>query len=256
MVLSSILVGIIGLFIGSFLNVVNLRFGQWKSIATSRSVCPKCKHTLQWYDLVPVLSFLLLGAKCHHCKKPISWQYPVVEVATGLLMGVVWYLNNPQTTMQIIAVVFLMLFVVTILLMCVEDVKHMDVQDLLFIVAAVFAVLYATTARMNLVSVLLGAVVGCGVFLLLALVSKERWMGWGDVWLSLPIGITLGWQLAAVWLYSTFVIGALVGVGYLLFANKKRKDPIPLIPIMLIAYVCTLSWGEPLYFWYTRTFFI
>src|ERR1700733_9360461 len=82
--------GILGLIIGSFLNCVTYRIEQESSFLKGRSYCPNCKHTLAWYDLVPVFSFLWLGGKCRYCHQKISWQYPLVEIATALLFLLVF----------------------------------------------------------------------------------------------------------------------------------------------------------------------
>ena len=85
MLIFYLLIFIFGLFIGSFLNCVIYRLEQGESFLKGRSYCPNCKHQLAWYDLLPVLSFLFLRGRCRYCKKPISWQYPIVELFTGIV---------------------------------------------------------------------------------------------------------------------------------------------------------------------------
>src|SRR5690349_21207901 len=81
-----------GLVYGSFLNVVILRFDDWQSIVRSRSHCPDCKTQLSWWDMIPVISFAYLQGKCRYCKKPISWQYPIVELSTAVLVAASYYM--------------------------------------------------------------------------------------------------------------------------------------------------------------------
>jgi len=252
MVLSSILVGIIGLFIGSFLNVVNLRFGKWKSIALSRSECPHCKHRLNWFDLIPLLSYLWIKGKCRYCHKKILWQYPVVELASGIIFGLTWWASGGLSW----AWAFLVLFALILLLMSIEDFKKMTVPNSLFWAAAIVAIIHSAIIHQSLTTAIYGAIVCVAIFFVLSLISGEKWMGWGDSLAAVPVGLLLGWRLGLVWLYSTFFVGAVIGIILLANGQRGRKDPIPLIPIMLIALLIAIVWGDKLTNWYTQTFFI
>ncbi|MFA6081894.1 MAG: prepilin peptidase [Patescibacteria group bacterium] len=247
-----IVAALFGLFIGSFLNVVNLRFGKWKSIATSRSNCVHCKHTLSWFDLIPVLSFGLLGGKCRYCHKPISIQYPIIELLSAILAGLIWWHYQPESTSQIILAILTIIFGYIFLLMSIEDVKQMEVHDELFWSAIVIGVIIAVFTQHSLVSLLLGVASAAGLLFLLTTVSKERWMGWGDVLVAVPVGIILGYPLGLLWILTGFWVGAIYGVGLMALKIKKRTDPVPFLPILLASFVIVLLWGDRIVNWYLK----
>lgn len=252
--LNSVIVGLFGLFIGSFLNVVNIRFGQWKSIVLTRSHCPHCKHILGFGDLFPIFSYLYLRGKCKYCKAKISWQYPVVELSSGILAFIIWYKFLPGTPLEYIHAALVIVFAYIMLLISVEDVKEMAVDDRLFIVAFIVAILSQLTHKIEIVSIMLGILFASAPLLILVAGSKERWMGWGDVFIAVSVGIVLGFPASVVWLLGSFWIGAVIGVLLMAIRLRSRKDPVPFVPILLLSFLVALYWGNEIVVWYAGQF--
>ncbi len=241
-----ILAGVFGLIVGSFLNVVHLRFGKWSNIAKSRSRCPHCHHELNALDLVPLISFLMLLGRCRYCKKNISWQYPIVELATGAVTALAWYFINPHSTLDFVQLTGLLLFAYAGIVMVLQDWREMAVSDILFATSWAGAIIYLFGQHNGINQLLLGLVGSSAVLFLLVKLSRERWMGWGDVLLSVPIGLILGWPKSALWLYVAVMIGGIWGVILLALKLKKRTDAVPFIPIMLVAFWVVLLYGNSL----------
>jgi prepilin signal peptidase PulO-like enzyme (type II secretory pathway) len=252
--INAIVVGILGVLVGSFLNVVNLRFGQWKSIATTRSHCVHCKYELGFWDLVPIFSFLFLGGKCRYCKAHISWQYITIELTAGALAFLIWYKLLPSSALEYAHAAFVIIFAYIMLLISIEDVKEMAVDDRLFIIGFIVAVLVAITGKLDVLAVALGIVFAALPLLVLVAGSKERWMGWGDVFIAVSIGIVLGFPASLVWLLGSFWIGAIIGLMLISAKIKTRKDPVPFVPILLISFIAAFYWGESIANWYLGRF--
>ncbi len=247
---------VFGLFFGSFLNVVNIRFGQWKSIALTRSHCPRCKHELAWFENIPLISFAVQGGRCRHCHKTISWQYPIVELTTAIATGLIWYRLAPSGLVAIVQAILVIILAYLLILMSADDVKEMEVAQGLFTTAIVVAVLFVLVHPATIVSALLGVACAAVPLAVLVIISKERWMGWGDVWIAIPIGLILGYPVALVWLYGAFVIGAILGALLLMSGRKKRTDPVPFIPILFLSFMIAFVWGEQIVSWYLHQFLL
>ncbi len=251
---NAFIAGLFGLCFGSLLNVINLRFGQWRSIITTRSHCPECKTTLRWYDLVPILSFVTLKGKCRYCHKPISWQYPIVELLTAVITGLVWYALAPHSLTDIIHTLAVIGLSYVMILMAVEDYKDMTVSDQLLIAALLCAFVAAATSQLHFSTILWGIVAGAGPLAVLVLISRETWMGWGDVLLALSVGLVLGWPKALAWVFLAFIIGATLGLLLMALKLRGRKDPVPFVPMLLASFVVVIVWGGPIIDWYTSLF--
>ncbi len=204
--------GLFGLVVGSFLNVVVLRYGQ-RSIG-GRSACIHCKKQLRWFDMVPVFSWLVLYGRCRHCRKRISVQYPLVEAATGILFaGIGVAALPPLPTVLALAIVA---FLVCIL---VYDIHHTIIPDSWvwpFNALALAFVFFATSSGLQATGLLLAGPVAALPLFFLWFVSRGRWMGFGDVKLALGIGWLLGFPLGLVAVMLAFVIGAVISVGILM----------------------------------------
>ena len=247
----ALIAGFIGLFWGSFLYVVCVRFGKWKSIAVSRSHCPHCHHTLEWYDLIPILSFIMLSGRCRYCHTSISPYYPFVEIVTGLSTFLLWLALSPHGIREYLFTILVVLFAYAVLLMALQDHASMNVSDELFIAAAIIALLALFVTPHTLSDTILGLLVAAP-FLIMVSLSHETWMGWGDVFIAAPAGLVLGFPLAWVWLYVAFIVGALWGIVLILSGKKKRRDPVAFVPILYVSFIITVVWGDVLINWYVR----
>jgi len=203
--------GLFGLVIGSFLNVVILRHGS-RSIG-GRSACPSCHAPLAWFDMVPVLSWIALRARCRRCNKRISIQYPLVEFATAALFALIGVLQLPA-----VATLFALAIVALLIAIFVYDLRHKLIPDVWVYPFCAFSFLFSflLLGDSSIWTLLLsGPVAALPLFALWAM-SRGAWMGFGDVKLALGMGWLLGFPFGLVAALFAFVIGAVVSVGILL----------------------------------------
>jgi len=251
MLLFAIVFFIFGTIIGSFLNVLVLRYNTGLSIVSGRSQCFVCGKTLRWYELVPLFSFIFLGGRCASCKSRISWQYPTVEAATGALF-VLSFLKfgiSPAT--------MLYLCVSSILVaVSVYDFKHKIIPDGMVFLFDAAALLFFFLSHTGVASAVLAAPdfwAGPILFAFFAffwLVSGGKWMGLGDAKLSLGVGWCLGLSGGVFAIMLAFWIGAAVSLFLLglerLNLSRFRltmKSEVPFAPFIIVAFFLTLFSG-------------
>ncbi|MEP7162591.1 MAG: prepilin peptidase [Candidatus Moraniibacteriota bacterium] len=240
-----------GLIIGSFLNVVLFRTEKNGSLG-GRSHCRSCGALIHWYDNIPLLSFILLRGQCRKCGVRISFQYPLVELATGLLFGLsgllVFRLEEPSS--WLVASWWCFLFSV-LLLISVYDLGHMEIplSFLLFgvgggvvylIGASWFSLGQTDFLSWPLSRGLLGGGLAALFFYLLVWMSRERWMGMGDVWLAFIAGLAVGPTAVLFLLTLSFTLGALVAIVLLIMKKKELSSQIPFAPYLCVATVLLL----------------
>lgn len=250
-----VLIFIFGLCLGSFLNVVINRLELKESIVIKRSYCPKCKKVLQWYDLIPVLSFVLLRRQCRYCHKKISWQYPLVEIATGLLFLLVFLSASWNGDFQLINIFYYLIITSILIVIFVYDLKYYIILDKIIFPAIVITLLYRLVIfsdLMGLIYPILAALLAGGFFLSLVLVSHEKWMGLGDVKLGVLMGLILGWPRILPALFLSFTLGAVVGIALILLKKKKIKSEIPFGPFLSLATFVILLYGNKILDWYLK----
>ncbi len=254
---------IFGLVVGSFLNCVIYRLALPKgrprrkaSFLRGRSYCPHCKHILHTRDLIPVLSFIILGGKCRYCRKKISWQYPLVEIATGLLFVLILSFSA-EGGQNLLDICFLFLVSCFLIVIFVYDLKHFIIPDKIIYPAIGIALIYnfyqLLTTHYPLSTVLnnLYAAFGAAVFFLaIVLVSRGKWMGLGDVKLSFLMGLFLGFPNILIALFFAFLIGAIIGVGLILAKRKTLKSEVPFGPFLVTGTFIALFWGPTIIDWY------
>lgn len=245
---------IFGLIYGSFLNVVVFRFDEWLTILKGRSHCPQCKETLRWYDLIPVISYLTLFGRCRYCKKPISLQYPLVELSTAVLLAAGYSLVINAGLPLLTAVGAYLLYVLAVgalvVIFC-HDLTEMMIPDSVayFFVATAFG--FGSLFTQNITATSLGGLVAVIPIALLVYPSRGKWMGEGDVKLSLGLGLLTGYPSAIVGLVTAFMSGAVIG---LLMTAMRRgttvKTAIPFAPFLIIGGLVALFYGDTLVHWY------
>lgn len=242
----TILIFTFGLIVGSFLNAVIWRIKHKKSFLKGRSICPQCKHELGVLDLIPVFSFLFLRAKCRYCKKKINWQYPLVELATGL--GFVLVETCHGMSLQTFFYIIIFCFLIIIF---VYDLKYGLILDRVSIPAMVIAFAGNLIIGQEVWwSLILGAAIGGGIFLAQFLISKGKWVGGGDLRLGVVMGLLLGWEKVLVALFLAYISGALVAVVLLLQKSKKMKDAIVFGTFLSAATFVTMLYGDKIIDWY------
>ncbi len=235
-----ILFFILGLIIGSFLNVVIHRFKTKESVIKKRSYCPHCKKTLKNRDLIPVLSFLLLKGKCRYCKKPIAIQYPLVELVLAFLF-LALYLKFGFS----FSILYYFVIAIILLIIFFFDLRYYIIPDWLVIPGAIVAFLGGFfVLKLSILNLVFGLLIGGGFFLLLMLFTKGKGMGMGDVKLGGFAGLILGFPQIVLALFFTFVLGGLMASVLLLTGKKKRKDLIPFAPFFVIAILLVIFFGK------------
>ncbi len=250
-----IVVFILGLAVGSFLNALIFRLHSGESVARGRSKCPKCQHELGGWDLIPVISFIALRGRCRYCQTTISWQYPIVELVTAVLFALVCKYLIPsaqQWTLEgILYLVFLWFIVSVLIVVFVYDLKHGLILDKVVypaLVVTFIAVLFLP--QFDFWHSLIGSGVVGGFFLILVLLSRETWMGWGDVKLGFLLGLAIGWPLCLPLLFIAFVGGAVVVLLLMGLKLKGLKDTVPFGTMLTAATMVTLFWGQWIIDWY------
>jgi leader peptidase (prepilin peptidase)/N-methyltransferase len=249
---------IFGTAVGSFLNVLIDRLPQEKSIY-GRSICDYCYHQLAWYDLIPIVSFLLLSGRCRYCQKKLSFQYPLVELITAVSFLLIYlYLGPFFTNEQFITNFHLRLWqmigywvvIASLIVVFFADFKYHIIPDSIQLSFFVGTLILLPFAGNNLLSIFLNRVLAA--FLVAApiyfiyFLSNGRAMGFGDVKLSFTIGFLLGIKSGFMALYLAFVTGGIVGSILLLVGKKKLKSKIAFGPFLVIGILIMLFFGEKL----------
>ena len=260
--------GLLGLCVGSFLNVVIHRLPrmmerEWHaqcadlrgetpspaevlSLARPRSRCPSCGHQITVLENIPIVSYLILRGKCSKCAAPISPRYPVVEAATGLLSAyAAWHFGpTPQALGALI-----MLWALIALTAIDLDTQLLPDSITLPLLWIGLALNLAGT-YVDISSAVIGAMVGYltlwSVFWLFKLATGKEGMGYGDFKLLAALGAWLGWQMLPVIILLSSIVGAVVGIGLIVFSRHGRNTPIPFGPYLAAAGMIALLWGPQL----------
>ena len=224
---------IFGLVIGSFVNVLIWRIPREEGIVGGRSHCPHCGKMVAWYDLIPLLSFLLLNRRCRHCHQFISWRYFLIELYSGLVFVFSYQFSSGQSLAHWLIVVFLLEIY---LALSVIDLEHLILPDKLIIAGLIGVFIYGILERPNIITVDLNVLslnhlaTAGGLFAFFALLwlsSKGQWMGFGDAKLALLIGLSFGFIGGMIVLYTAIIMGFLVGIFLLITAQADLKTKLP-----------------------------
>ena len=262
MILNILIFFLFGLIIGSFLSVIVSRTETGESIISGRSKCPKCKKKIKSYDLVPVLSFFILRGECRNCKNKISAFYPLIEIVTGTCFALLyWRFYSVFASfdsylflaihMIIISALVVILFYDSFYLIIPDKITYPVLGSIVLLsLVNIFAGLDFFVYNPNLLQWLIGVVIGGGLFLFLVLISKEKWMGWGDVKLGFLLGAFLGYPLILVGLFFAFLLGSIFGVTLIALKKKKMQDMIPFGPFLVIGSLIALFFGRYILSWY------
>ncbi len=246
--MSFFLIFILGLSVGSFINAIIYRLKKKKPISFDRSHCPYCRVSLKWPDLIPIVSFILLSGKCRYCRKKISFQYPLVELMTGLLFLMTFYsFGYSLITFYYLTIISLLIIIF------VYDLKYYLIPDKIVYPAVIIAFLYLFFEK-DFISHFLSAILASGFFLLLVLVSKGKWMGLGDVKLAFLMGLILGWPGILIALFISFFSGAVIGLTLIVLGKKKMKSEIPFGPFLAGSTVLVIFLNQCLIDWFNACF--
>jgi leader peptidase (prepilin peptidase)/N-methyltransferase len=243
---------LVGLIVGSFLNVVAFRVPRHMSIVKPRSRCPGCQVEIAPRDNIPVASWLLLRGRCRHCGERISVRYPLIEIATGVLFVGAAARFGPTVETAAFAVLFATLIAISVI-----DLEFRLVPKVIVWPVAAGGVLLLAAASIaksdptRMLQAGLGAAIAFGVLFVIHLISP-RGMGFGDVRLALLLGLFLGWISIAhvgLGLFAAFVFGGVGGV-IALAAGRSRRSALPFAPFLAAGTVVAILWGQPILDWY------
>ncbi|MBI3115233.1 MAG: prepilin peptidase [Candidatus Kerfeldbacteria bacterium] len=241
---SAILFALVGLALGSFVNVLVPRWAAGESIG-GRSRCPRCRRTLAARDLIPIVSFVALRGRCRRCHQPIPRRYPLVELGTAAVLAVTALHVGLAPALFVYAP--LAVFLVALF---VFDWQHQLVPDELSLPAAGLALVGNLFLGLSFSSLLLGGILGAGFFALQYVVSRGRWVGDGDIRLGLLAGFALGFERTIVALVLAYVVGALVGVALLARGRVTLSSHLPFGMLVTAATFVSLLWGDAIIAWY------
>jgi prepilin signal peptidase PulO-like enzyme (type II secretory pathway) len=267
---------LLGICFGSFVNALVWRLYQQSlpkkkraasdgelSISKGRSMCPHCQHTLAWYDLLPVISWASLGGKCRYCLKSISWQYPVVELASALLF-VASYIWWPYTfdDRGVWLLIIWLTSLIGLIALVIYDIKWMLLPNkivfplLAIAVAGVLGDVFVFNGGLHsLLMALASLAIAGGIFYMLFQLSAGKWIGGGDVKLGFALGLLLGGPGEAfLMLFFASILGLLFSLPVVLLKKSKLSSKIPFGPFLILATIIVKLFGGGIMTWYTRTF--
>jgi leader peptidase (prepilin peptidase)/N-methyltransferase len=263
--LPAIVAGILGLLIGSFLNVVIHRMPKMMQresdnyvaqesgqplphmerydLVLPRSACPHCGHQITALENIPVLSYLVLGGKCSQCKAPISIRYPLVEALTGALSAfIVWHFGSGAAGMVFLWLLIAMTFIDA-------DTKLLP-DDLTLPLLWLGLLVNLNGAFVPLREAVVGAAAGYlslwSVYWLFKLATGKEGMGYGDFKLLAALGAWMGWTMLPLIILLSSIVGAVVGICLIAFTRRGRDNPIPFGPYLAAAGLIALIWGKML----------
>lgn len=266
--LTTVLVGVLGLLVGSFLNVVIHRVPAGRSVVTPPSACQECGARIRWHDNMPLVSWLVLRGRCRDCGARISARYPLVELGTGVAFALVALGLAPDGLLpaparlpdaaQWLVLAAYLAFAAAGIALAIIDVELRRLPTPIIVVAgSIVGVCFAAAAvlRGDLAALLTAVVTGVAMgalYLVIALIRPDG-MGLGDVRLAVLVGLVtgwIGWPAAALGLLSAFLLGALLGIAILLARRGDRRTAIPFGPWMLVGAWIGIVAGPAAWQWY------
>ena len=256
-IILTVIFGLLGAAIGSFLNVCIDRLPAGKSLLHPPSHCDACQHRLLPKDLIPVFSYLWLRGRCRYCHIPIPRRSLWVEIGSGLLFAFIYWHYGLSVELAVTAS-YCCLFIV----LMVIDLEHKLIPNKIVYPAMVVTLIISIFLPQSgiilppwpeTISGIISGGIGFGLLLIPALIYQGG-MGWGDVKMAGLIGLVAGFPLVFVALLMGVILGGVVAGILLLLKIKTRKDPIPFGPFLSIATIVTLLWGNNIVNWYLGSF--
>ena len=241
---------ILGAIVGSFLNVCIFRLPKEESIVTPGSHCPHCHTPIQFYDNIPLISYLVLRGRCRYCKKSISLQYPLIEGITAI-SSLFLFLKYGLS----LSYFFYFSFVAALIIITVIDLYHQIIPDVISIPGIGVGLLAALILpQITFFNSLMGILLGGGSLFLIATLYqwlfKREGMGGGDVKLLAMIGAFLGWDAVILTILLSSFIGSMTGIVIIVLKGKNFKYAIPFGPFLSLGAVIALFYGQEIVKWY------
>jgi len=239
---------IVGLIVGSFANVCVYRIPRRESVMFPGSHCPACHHAIAVYDNIPLLSWLILAGKCRHCRVPISWRYPLLELVMSVSWGLLAWHFGAVPELVVALCLFFLLWVLSFI-----DLETGLLPNVLTYPGIALGLFFSWWLG-NWQDALIGAIAGYGIFwviarLFLRLTGREG-MGYGDFKLLAMLGAFMGWQALPFIIFASSVVGTFAGVIILLLARQGLRAEIPFGPYLAAAGMVWFVWGSEILAWY------
>ncbi len=231
-----------GIVIGSFLNVCIYRIPNHESVVVSRSHCMSCGKQIKWYDLVPLVSFLVLRGKCRYCKAKLSWQYPAVEALNGMLYGIIFNITS----------ILYCLATSALLALSIIDWRTYEIPPSFNIFIGILGIIRLILDLPHWYNYVIGFVSVSGFLLLIFLVTKGRGIGFGDVKLMAAAGLLLGWKLIILSLGLGCVLGSIIHITLMYVKDKDRV--LAFGPYLSLGIFISMLYGEQIIEWYLHMF--
>lgn len=233
MISSALLYFVGGLIYGSFLNMLLWRLPRNEGVG-GRSRCRHCNHDLAWYDLIPVISFILLAGKCRYCAKKISLRYPLVELATGAVLSLFFIVRNPAPSLDTALTIYGLLTLVSLFFF---DIFYFILPDVVIFPAIIIYGIYDTSRPEKLLSFLLTALLVGAFFAILHRISRGKKLGFGDVKFAILIGLMFGYPIGILSIILGIWIATLVALILLTLRKVGMQDAIPLGSFLAISSI-------------------
>ncbi|MBU3104716.1 prepilin peptidase [Clostridium gasigenes] len=243
---------LIGLIIGSFLNVCIYRIAREESISYPPSHCTRCGYELKWKDLVPVISYLFIKGKCRMCKEKISIRYPIVELVNGIIYCMLFL----KFGITIVFIKYCVLASILIVIGMIDyDTKFVYRSTTIFalVTGFVFVIITWVMHKNGVVDSLIGALIGFGIIFLIVILT--RGMGEGDIEIATVCGLFLGVKGIGITLFLSVLIGGITGVIILCLKNKTGKSEMAFGPCLAIGSIITMMWGSAIFDIYIKAVF-
>jgi len=254
------LFGVLGLLVGSFLNVCIDRLPRDQSVVRPPSHCEACGHRLGLSDLIPILSYLRLRGRCRYCQTRVPAKMLWVELATGLIFAFLywWCVILKAEELGIVAFVILAFYACLFIVVFVIDLEHQLILNKVVYPALIVALLLSLVPQpwltrwvvtTGIANAAMAGAIGFALFFLIAVVSRGG-MGWGDVKLVALIGLATGFPLVLFVIVLAAIIGTIVAVALMIAGKRRFRETLPFGPFLAVATMITLVWGSDFLSWY------
>lgn len=253
----------IGLIFGSFISVLSYRLPREIPFSKGRSLCPKCKKKIAWYDNIPLVSFILLKGECRNCGKKISYRYPIIEIITSLsfvglyfayetcfMNGLVFSQGLSPFCESFLALNFSSYIFSVFILVILLSIFFIDIEEKIIpdgLVTTSFSVsflFFLLSNHYNMFEHFLAGFISSLFLLLIFLVTKGKGMGLGDVKLTYLLGFLLGLEFLLSFYLVAFLTGAFVGIILILVKKAKFGQEIPFGPFLIVGFITAFIWGN------------